>query len=250
MNKSILLTFLISTVFISGTEAQSLTGMTGILNAPSANMQKDGMFYTGANYLNRNYINSYGKGKHDILIYYFDLTILPFLEINFRNNRILGLSDYGHTVDRMLSVKIQVLKERKYRPSIALGANDIFTQAKEGNQYFSALYVVATKTLSVKKSEFGFTFGYAYPYLISYQFNGVFGGITFSPSFLRQFTLMAEYDSRNINLGGSILLFKHLYLFGLLQGMKSLSGGAAFKVSAFSGFKSLKRKQDASVKEK
>jgi len=250
MNKSNLLAFLISTVFITGTEAQSLTGITGLLNAPSANMQKDGMFYAGANYLNRNYVNAYGEGKFNCLIYYFDLTFLPFLEINFRNTRELDNPSKTHTVDRMLSFRIQVLKERKYWPSIVLGVNDIFTQARKGNQYFGAIYAVATKNLPVKKSEFGFTIGYAYPYFKNNQFTGIFGGITFSPSFLRQFTLMAEYDSKNFNIGGSILFFKHLYLFALLQGMESVSGGAAFKVSAFSGFKSLKRKQDASLKEK
>jgi hypothetical protein len=246
MNKSILLVLLLLSLFFSGSVAQSLTGMTGLLNAPSANMQKDGTFYLGANYLNRNYINAYGQGKYNCLIYYFDLTFLPFLEINFRNNRQLDNPDHSHTVDRMLSVRLQILKERKYRPSIVIGANDLFTQATKGNQFFGALYAVATKNLTVKKNEFGFTFGYAYPYLSNSQFEGIFGGISFSPSFLRQLTLMAEYDSKNFNVGGSVLFFKHLYLFGLLQGMESISGGVAFKISAFSGFKSLKQKKNRS----
>jgi hypothetical protein len=213
-------------------------------------MQKDGTFYVGANYLNRNYINAYGEGKYNCLIYYFDLTFLPFLELNFRNTRQLDNPNYGHTVDRMLSFRIRLLKERKYWPSIVIGANDIFTQAKKYNQNFGALYAVATKNIPVKRSEFGITLGYAFPY--SYfrnnQFTGVFGGITFSPSFLRQMTLMAEYDSRNFNIGASVLFFKHLYVFALLQGMESVSGGAAFRVSAFSGIKSLLRKKGSSAK--
>ncbi len=247
MNKSILLAFLLIAVFISGSEAQSLTGITGLLNAPSAIMQKDGTFYMGANYLNRNYISAYGNGKYNCLIYYFDLTFLPFLEINFRNTRQLHNPDHSHTVDRMLSARVQVLKERKYWPSIVLGANDLFTGALEGNQYFGALYAVTTKNFLVKKNEIGVTLGYAYPLFKNSQFVGVFGGVSFSPSFLRQLTLMAEYDSRNFNLGGSVLFFKHLYLFALLQGMESVSGGAAFKISAFSGFKSTKRKQDSAL---
>jgi hypothetical protein len=246
MKKSILLTFLLLSVFISGSEAQSLTGVTGLLNAPSANMQKDGTFYMGANYLNRNYINAYGKGRYNCLIYYFDLTFLPFLEINFRNTRMLDNPDHSHTVDRMLSVRLQVLKERKYWPSIVLGANDLLTRATKGNQYFGAVYAVATKNFLVKKNEIGATFGYALPYFNNSQFVGFFGGVSFSPSFFRQLTLMAEYDSRNFNIGGSLLLFKHLYLFTLLQGMESFSGGVAFKVSAFSGFKSKKQKKDKS----
>lgn len=200
----------------------------------------------GANYLNRNYINAYGKGKYNCLIYYFDLTFLPFLEINFRNTRQLANPDQSHTVDRMLSVKLQVLKERKYWPSIVLGANDLLTSAKSGNQYFGAFYAVATKNFLVKKNEIGATFGYAMPFFDNSQFVGFFGGVSFSPSFLRQLTLMAEYDSRNFNIGASVLFFKHLYLFALLQGMESVSGGVAFKVSVFSGFKSKKRQKGKS----
>jgi hypothetical protein len=249
MYRFIFLAVFILTVFISGSEAQSLTGVTGLLNAPSANMQKDGTFYMGANYLSRNYIDVYARGKFNCLIYYFDLTFLPFLEINFRNTRQLDNPDRGHTVDRMLSARLQILKERKYWPSIVLGANDFFTRATKGNQSFGALYAVATKNVLLKKNEIGVTFGYALPYFKNSQFVGFFGGVSFNPSFLRQLTLMAEYDSRNFNIGGSVLFFRHLYLFALLQGMESVTGGVAYKVSAFSGFKS-KKKQKAGSESK
>jgi hypothetical protein len=246
MNKSFFLTLLFLAVFIYGSEAQSLTGLTGLLNGPSANMQKDGTFYMGANYLNRNYINTYGKGNYNVLIYYFDLTVLPFLEVNFRNSRMLDNPDSSHTVDRMISLRLQVLKERKYWPAIVLGVNDIYTGALIGNQNFGSLYAVTTKNFQIKKNELGVTFGYAFPYFENTQFDGVFGGVSFSPSFLRQLTLMAEYDSRSFNVGGSILFFKHLYIFALLQGMESVSGGIAYKVSAYSGFKSIKHRKDKS----
>jgi hypothetical protein len=244
MNRSIVLAFLLLTVFISGSEAQSLTGITGLLNAPSAVMQKDGTFYMGANYLNRNYIYNLSKGKYNCLIYYFDLTFLPFFEINFRNTRRLDDPTTSHTVDRMFSGKIRVLKERKYWPSIAFGGNDVITTSSYGNQYFGAAYIVVTKNIELKKNSFGGTLGYSYPLFRHNQFIGVFGGVSFSPSFVRQLTLMVEYDSKNFNIGGSVLFFKHLYFFALLQGMESVSGGVAFKVSAFSGFKSKKQQKD------
>ena len=227
----------------NGLTGQSLTGMTGLLNAPSANMLKDGTFYMGANYLNRNYVFNYGYGQYNCLIYYFDLTFLPFLEVNFRNTRQLDNPDHSHTVDRMFSGKIRVLKERKYWPSIALGGNDVLTSASEGNQYFSAAYAVVSKNIEIKKNNIGVTLGYAYPlsYFRHTQFSGIFGGISFSPFFFRQFTFMAEYDSKYFNIGCSLFLFKHLYMFALLQGMESFSGGVAVRVSAFAGFK---RKND------
>ena len=227
--------------------AQSLTGVSGLLNAPSANMQKDGTFYMGANYLNRNYINKYVEGKFNCLIYYFDLTFLPFLEVNFRSTRELNNPQPGHTVDRMFSGRLQVLKERKYRPSIVIGGNDVLTTASEGNQYFSAAYIVATKNIDLKKNQLGATLGYAYPLFRNNQFSGIFGGLSFSPFFFRQFSIMAEFDSRNFNVGGSVLFFKHLYVFALLQGMNCVSGGITFKMQVFSGFKGMKRKKEISL---
>jgi hypothetical protein len=52
--------------------------------------------------------------------------------------------------------------------------------------------------------------------------------------------MSANYLNRNFNFGGSVLFFKHLYLFGLLQGMESVSGSGAVKISVFSGVKSKK----------
>jgi hypothetical protein len=241
MKKSFLLVLLLSTVSTGGAVAQSLTGITGLLNAPSANMLENGTFYTGANYLNRNYINYYGKGRYNCLIYYFDLTFLPFMEINFRNTRMLNNPDSMHTVDRMFSGKIRLLKERKYWPSIVVGGNDVISTSSAYNEYFGAAYIVVTKNFEIKRNLVGGTLGYAYPLFTHSQFSGIFGGIAFSPSFFRQLTVMAEYDSRNFNIGASGLFFKHLYIFALLQGMESISGGISFRFSVYSGFKSIAR---------
>jgi len=244
MNKLLPLVLLLLSLFRSGSEAQSLTGVTGLLNAPSANMQEDGTFYTGTNYLNRYYLKDYGYSKYNCVIWYFDLTFLPFLEINFRTTRMLDNPDPSHTVDRMFSGKLRVLKEKKYWPSIVLGGNDVVTTSSYSNQYFGAAYIVITKNFDIKKNILGGTLGYSYPLFRHNQFVGFFGGISFSPSFLRQVTVMVEYDSQYFNVGGSVLFFKHLYLFALLQGMENVSGGIAFKVSAFSGFKSKKSQKD------
>jgi hypothetical protein len=246
MNKLLPLVILLLSLLHSGSEAQSLTGVTGLLNIPSADMQKDGTFYTGSNYLNRNYVRDYGYGKYNCVIWYFDLTFLPFLEINFRSTRRIGDPDPSHTVDRMFSGKLRVLKEGKYWPSVVLGGNDVVTTGKISNQFFGAAYLVMTKNFKIKNNTLGGTLGYSYPLFRHNQFDGFFGGISFSPSFLRQLTIMAEYDTRTFNIGGSVLFFKHLYIFALLQGFEGFSGGIAFKVSAFSGFKTQKQNKDKS----
>ena len=143
----------------------------------------------------------------------------------------------------MFSGKFRVLKERKYWPAIAIGANDVATTSGQGNQYFGAAYLVLSKTIEFNNHAFGGSLGYSYPLFRHNQFSGVFGGITYSPSFFRQLTLMAEYDSKYFNMGASLFLFKHLYIFGVLQGLEGLSGGAAFRVSVFSGFKKKNKEQ-------
>ncbi|MEI6899269.1 MAG: YjbH domain-containing protein [Bacteroidota bacterium] len=245
MDKKIGFYFTICLFLAKGLSSQSLTGITGLMNAPSANFEKDGTFYMGANFINKEYIKTYTDGQFDCIVYYFDLTFLPFLEINYRNTRMLGNSnDHHHTVDRSFSGKFRLLKERKYLPAIAIGANDPATTANSGNQYFSAAYIVASKNFEWRKNRLGGTLGWAYPAFRNNLFAGLFGGVTFNPAFYKQLTFMAEYDSRTFNVGASVFLFKHLYLFALLQGMRELGGGLSFKMRMYSGFKGMLSKKE------
>lgn len=227
-------TFFIVTFFISvllTASGQSLTGLTGMLNAPSANMQKEGTFYLGANYLNKNHIQSYGNARYNCLAYYFDLTFLPFLEVNFRSTRLLDREGGGYTVDRMISLRAQLLREKKYIPSVVVGAHDLHTSVNgSGNQYFGALYVTSSKKMFLFNNEIVISLGYGLKPFRNNQFKGIFGGVSYRPSFLHQFILMAEYDSQTLNIGCSVLFFKHLYVFTMAQGLKYFSGGIAYKI--------------------
>jgi len=210
---------------------QSLPGPSGLLNIPSADMQKDGTFYAGLNYLNKEYLNDYGGNKFNCLAYYFDLTFLPFLEINFRSTRLLNKGKGNYTVDRMFSGRLRLLKEKKNIPSFVIGGNDIYTSSSSsGNQYFGALYAVFTKYFIIDKSNLGLTFGYGFDALRNNQIKGFFAGISFKPSFLKELTIIFEHDTRCFNAGATILLFNHLYLFAMAQGLKVFSGGIAYRI--------------------
>jgi hypothetical protein len=219
---------------ISTSSGQSLFGTTGWLNIPSAEMQEDGTFFLGGSYINSQYIDNYGSGDYECLTYYFDLTFLPFLEISFGNTRLLNYNEGdNYTVDRRFSFRVRPLKERKYVPAIVLGAHDVYTSIQAGadfNQYFNSIYIVATKHIPVKRSEFGLTLGYGFDFFNSNQFIGLFGGVSFSPSFARQLKLIAEYDGQGINIGGNVLCFKHLFLYAMLHDFKHFSGGLAYRV--------------------
>jgi hypothetical protein len=216
-------------IFIEG-NSQSLSGTTGLLNTPSAEMQKDGTFFLGVNYLDIDYTETYGKGKHNCLAYYLDITFLPFLEVNLRSTRLLSRINGRYTVDRMISLKLQAFKEKKYIPSFVIGGNDIITSSGNGNQYFGTLYCVITKHLILPDNKFGFSLGYGFNVFRNNQYNGFFGGISYNPKFYQQLTIIMEYDSKKVNIGASLLLFNHLHVFILTNDLIKVSGGIAYKI--------------------
>ena len=224
----------------SGLQSQSLLGTTGWLNIPTAEMQEDGTFYLGASFIDKNYIEDYGSGEYNVLTYYFDLTFLPFLEIGFGNSRLLDFQSDSYTVDRRFSFRFRPLRERKYIPAIVIGAHDIYTSIvnkSNTNQYFSSVYIVATKHIPVKSSEFGLTLGYGFNIFRVNQFVGFFGGVSFSPGFYRPLKFIAEYDANSFNIGGNVLLFNHLFVYVMLSDFKYFSGGLAYRVYLLNNYK-------------
>lgn len=243
--KAYITTIILLSFFSSGI-GQTLLGTTGYLNIPSADMQEDGTFYFGGSFVDKQYIESYGTGENNMFTYYLDLTFLPFLEINFGSTRLLNYSGDRTTVDRRFSFRFRPLRERKYIPAIVIGAHDIYTSTissqEASNQYFSSLYIVATKNIPVKGSEFGVTLGYGINAFSNNQFLGLFGGVTFSPGFYRPMKFIGEYDGKTINLGANVLLFKHLFVYAVFSDFKYFSGGLAYRVYLLNNIKK-KRKE-------
>ncbi len=60
--------------------------------------------------------------------------------------------------------------------------------------------------------------------------NGVFGGISFVPAICPNISLMAEYDADVISAGADILVWNHLYIFGMAYDLKFLSGGLSYRI--------------------
>jgi len=247
----LIITTLIFVMSINTSVGQTLLGTTGWLNIPTADMQEDGTFYLGGSFIDSHYIDNYGTGQYNCLTYYFDVTFLPFLEINFGNTRLLNYPGDHYTVDRRFSFRLRALKERKYVPAIVIGAHDVYTTIQSGadvNQYFNSIYIVATKHIPVKRSEFGFTLGYGFDFFNSNQFIGFFGGISFSPSFLRQLNLIVEYDGTAFNLGGNILFFKHLFVYAMVQDIKYFSGGFAYRIYLLNNIKKKRKERKSGTK--
>lgn len=225
--------------------AQLTYGTTGLLHAPSAEMQRDKTFIIGGNFLNKEltpptwYYHTYN--------YFLNVTIFPWMEVAYTctlfKAEALGLGPYGYTgftnQDRYFSLRLRALKEGQfweYMPAVVVGTSDPFTSTNsefsptDGNGYYSRFFIAATKHIPLGKEEIGVHLSYLYNDRREYKLNGVAAGITYNPSFHPQLRLIAEYDSKDFALGATYLLFNHLHIQVEMQKMKYFSGGIAYKI--------------------
>ena len=226
--------------------AQLSYGTTGLLHAPSAEMQRDKTVMIGGNFLNKEltpptwYYHTYN--------YFLNVTIFPWMEVAYTctlfKAEALGLGPYGYTgftnQDRYFSLRLRALKEgqfRKYMPAVVVGTSDPFTSSgdeiasTEGNGYYSRFYIAATKHIPIGKEEIGVHLSYLYNERREYKLNGIALGVTYNPSFHPQLRVIAEYDSKDFALGATYLLFKHLHIQFEMQKMKYFSGGLTYKIN-------------------
>ena len=227
--------------------AQLTYSTTGLLHAPSAEMQKEKTVMIGGNFLNKEITPP--KWYYHTYNYYLNVTIFPFLEIAYActlfSAEALGMKKYGYSgftnQDRYFSGRLRVLKEGQlweYMPAVVLGTSDPFTSTGGGtvnptqdNGYFSRIYVSTTKHFRIgDHEEVGVHLSYLYNKRKDYNLNGVAAGVTYSPSKLTNLTIIAEHDSKDFALGATYLLFDHLHLQVEMQRMKYFTGGLAYKI--------------------
>ncbi len=216
--------------------SQSTMGVTGLLNSPSAVMSGDGTVKIGGNFLNTKMTPD--NWSYNTFNYFLNVTFLPFMEVAITNTAF-DLYDEGKftNVDRAICVRFRVLKERKFTPSVVIGSNDVITTTNvssgidlgnnRGNKYFGTHYIAVSKHIDIAQNRLGFHA--AYNILSSSKQSLDFplsGGISFSPSFYSNLNLIAEFDARNFNLGGSVLILKYLYIQMFVMDLKYLSFGA------------------------
>ncbi len=165
-------------LFACGIVSVANADPTGLINMPDAKFNPDGTLRFGMSYARP----------------YFDLsanaTLLPWLETNLGVTRINSvppiaspefLVHYGSYKDKTSGFKIRLMPEDGWQPSIAVGAEDTF-----GTRLFERQYAAATKTFGDAQA----TLGYGRKLI-----DGAFGGARYSPSWLRGWSFVAEYDA-------------------------------------------------------
>lgn len=199
---------------------QALTGLSGLVSVPTAEILDDLEFAVGINFLNRKHL-TYFNGRQHTNAYFVTMGFLPFLELGLRYSRALDPGP-GSVGDRMVSARFQIVNERKVLPAVVIGVHDLFSNV---GGHFNALYGVASKQLS---PQLGLHLGYGVNWLNArnHEFVGLFGGVSWSP--VQIITFMLENDGQRFNGGLRFYFFQHIGVLVGFQNFDSLSGGLSY----------------------
>jgi len=211
--------------------AQSLTGTTGLVTIPTAEMPEDRSLAFGVSFFSKKF-QPYGRRQYHLIPYFASIGYLPFLEVGLRATRRLDLGRGEGLGDRMVSARLRLLSQRNRTPALVLGVHDFLTGSDGQTTHFNALYLVASRhfRLAPLASEVGLHLGYGTDWMKArhYQFVGLFGGVSVSPT--SDLTLMLEYDSERFSGGLRMMVLDHVALLAAWQGFAVFSGGVSYRL--------------------
>jgi membrane-associated phospholipid phosphatase len=150
---------------------------------PNAVVENDGTLTAGYSY-----DSPYAVG-------WVSVTAVPFLQVTGRYVAINGTRDfanvtdpnwkgYGRYKDKVADVKLQLVPETMFTPSLAVGATDVL-----GTKLFRSQYLVASKSFgSARNLEASVGYG-------SGRVRGGFAGVRWHPLNMPGWSLVAEHDA-------------------------------------------------------
>ena len=132
----------------SSASAQFNYGTTGLMNMPTADMQRDKTFMAGGNWLSRH--TTVPRWWYDTWNYYINITIFPWLEVGYlcqghkavptdygNKSGYWVKDDYGRFVnqDRSFHVRLRLWKEgwwKSWTPQVVIGGDDVIGDSWHG----------------------------------------------------------------------------------------------------------------------
>lgn len=196
--------------------AQFTHGTTGLLNMPTADMQKDKTVMIGGGRLSK-HATPY-RWNYDTYNYYVNITFFPWLEVAYTCtifDEMASPTVHMMNQDRNFSARLRAWKEgwwKPWTPQIVLGVNDVTSGSGgdylnagvsgTGNGYYSRYYVAVTKHVAFDKvGTLGLHGVYLYNKRTNYKLNSPALGFDFrwgldegtlTNRMLNGLTLMAE----------------------------------------------------------
>jgi len=244
------------------------SGKPGLIFTPSAVETEVGLFRFGYNYVPIDY-SLRGRTKNPERVIFANITILPRLEVSASLLQMISTPTRKTREaigDRQLDLRYLILKEKPNRPSLAVVLTTPFTI--DGAMLTHAL--VATKNFEIAKDfKIELSAGYGSPYYLyrdepnitnssilsnfkwqkksedkfkNHYLQGPFGGAV-----LRYRNLggvMAEYDSKHINIGAYARLFKAWTIQAGLLNFDQVTVGTSVAVSLLKPSRRLKKQND------
>lgn len=227
--------------------AQLTYGTTGLLHAPSAEMQDAKTFIVGGNYLNKHITPP--KWSYGTYNYFLNVTLFPFLEVAYTATmfkaKSIGIDwkvdgEKFTNQDRYFSARLRLMEEGKFwkhMPAIVVGTSDPYTESgggqissAAGNGYFSRFFIAATKHFLIGTERIGLHLSYVHNDRVDYRLKGIAAGVTYNPSKIPNLRVILEHDTRDFSIGATYELFDQLHAQFELQGFKYFTGGLAYKV--------------------
>ena len=220
-------------VVIIPSRAQTAIGTPGLMNIPTAEIREGGTFDGGVSLLQRELLPE--AMDYNTWLYYVNFAPFSFVDVTLRETLLKYPSSSNPEPhfcqqDRSLSVRLNPVREQEGRwwPSVLVGANDFYSD--QGGSYYACVYGVVTKSVGFEGvGRLSATVGYAHPIREGILYDGVFGGISFSPAFAPTVRLMGEHDTQGVNIGLGAQLFRHLNLSCFTREFKGISATVSYQ---------------------
>jgi len=209
----------------------TLLGQSGLIIVPSARMYGDGVLRVSAGFIPHPYY-PVDKDWKDNYANFVSFNYLPFLEISL--GVITPKAEQYGIGDRTVGIRLCVKRESRYWPQILLGAQDPFGFiAMDWAQRYSTLFAVASKSFDlpvIDRIELHLGHGVDWIRSGQYYLIGTFGGLEIKP--VKPVSLLFEYDTRQVNFGARLSLWKFDLMGAWLEG-RSFTGNIGFHFSLF-----------------
>lgn len=240
--------------------AQFTDGATGLMQMPTAEMQRDGTFMITDNFLNVHSLPT--MWHYHTFQYGFFVSFWQRMEIGYICTLFIGAWDKRENLsyrdqiirnqDRHFSARICLLHEGEFGwnwvPALVVGAIDPMSGGLtdylklekvkgDGNGFFNRYYAVMSKHFQTPWGELGAHAGYQINWRTDYPINGPCAGINWHPVWLQQqgilddVNVMLEYDSRTVNMGLLASIWdNHIEGMFELQNFRWINFGLRYKV--------------------